>query len=251
MRAATLLMSFILLSPVLAGADLPPELQQKMEALTKESDAIAKQRIRWESVQAALLKQKAEIEATQKAVMQQQDALDQRGAQHNQQAAVQQQHIQKGGCSTKDDGSGVSGGDLSVAQCDKDAKKLNATTADLNADAQSIQAEQMALEAKYAKANQDASDWQAHESQATDHLNAVYHSMNDWLDKVYPIIADSDFRDEVTARNADGYCKNRGLPSGTLSIPTLKRLNDGYRKCLKYMLEAQRKVAPVGATTAP
>jgi len=248
MRAVSLSLSLALLLPVLTRAAMPPELQQKTEALAKESDAIAKQRARWEGVQAALLKQKDEIEANQKAVMAQQDALNQRSAAHNQEAAAQVQRIKSGkqGCGEDDTSQGGSGDDRTNG-CNTNAKVLNQKTGDLNADAAAVKAQQDALEAKYAKANQDASDWQAHESQATDHLNQVYHSMNDWLDKAYPVITDSDFRDEVTARNADAYCENRGLPAGTLSIPTLKRLNDGYRKCLKYVLDAQRKAA-AGAT---
>lgn len=237
------------LVPGLATAALPPDLQQKMESLSKESDAIAKQRLRWEGVQKALLAQKAQIEATQNEIAEAQDALNARGAQHNQQAAAQQQTLKKSGCGKDKDDSGVSGGDLATAQCNKDAKQLNASTTDLNTEAQDIQSQQAALEAKYAKASQDASDWNAHESQATEHLNEVYQSMNDWLDKVYPIITDENFRDEVTARGADAYCENRGLP-GNMSISTAKKLNDGYRKCLKSVLAAEQaatKTAPAAS----
>jgi hypothetical protein len=246
------LLAGALLAPALATAAIPPELQQKFETLTKESDAIAKQRTRWEGVQAALLKQKQEIEANQKAVMAQQDALNQRSAAHNQEAAAQAQRIKSGkqGCSNDDSSQGGSGDDRTNG-CNTNAKTVNQKTGDLNAETEAMKAQQDDLESKYAKANQDASDWQAHESQATDHLNQVYHSMNDWLDRAYPVITDSDFRDEVTARNADVYCENRGLPAGTLSIPTLKRLNDGYRKCLKYVLDAQHKAAAAGAPPAP
>lgn len=250
MRIRVLFITAALL-PGLAAAALPPELQQKMESLSRESDAIAKQRTRWEGVQKALLAQKAQIEAAQNAIAQQQDALNARGAQHNQQAAAQQQTLQKSGCGKdKDDDSGVSGGDLGTAQCNKDAKQLNANSAGLNTEAADIQAQQAALEAKYAKASQDASDWNAHESQATEHLNQVYQSINDWLDRAYPIITDESFRDEVTARGADAYCENHGLPAN-MSISVAKHLNDGYRKCLKYVLDAQRKsadVAPAAAT---
>ena len=249
MRVQTLLIAAALSLPGLAAAAIPPELQQKIESLSRESDTIAKQRLRWEGVQASLLKQKAAIEAAQNDIAQQQDALNARGAQHNQQVSAQQQRIDKGGCGKKDNESGVSGGDLATAQCDKDAKKLNANTADLNAQVADIQAEQDALSAKYAKANQDASDWNAHESEVTEQLNKVYSSMNDWLDRAYPIIVDDGFRDEVAARGEDAACANHGLPPD-MSIATAKRLNDGYRKCLKSMLQAERaaaKAAPAAA----
>ena len=248
MRVHAHLICVSLLLPAVAAAAITPEMQQKIESLSRESDAIAKQRLRWEGVQASMLKQKAEIEASQREITQQQDALNARGAQHNQQVSAQQQRLQKGGCGKQDDGSGVGGGDLSTAQCDKDAKKLNSNSADLNAQVGDIQSQQDALSAKYAKANQDASDWNAHESQVTEQLNKVYRSMNNWLDQAYPVIADDSFRDEVTARGADAVCANRGLPAD-MSISTAKRLSDGYRKCLKTILQAERD-ATVAAPAA-
>ncbi|HSN17359.1 MAG TPA: hypothetical protein VLV87_04035 [Gammaproteobacteria bacterium] len=244
-----LLMGAVLLQPGLATAAITPELHQKIENLTRESDAIARQRLRWEGVQAELLKQKAEIEATQNEIAQQQDALNARGAQHNQQVAAQQQRIHKTGCGKDSDDSGVSGGDLGTAQCDKNAKQVNAGSADLNAQGTDIQAQQDALSAKYAKANQDASDWNAHESQVTAQLNKVYGSMNDWLDRAYPVITDDGFRDEVSARGADAACQNRGLPPN-MSISTAKRLSEGYRRCLKTVLQAEREAAKAASAAS-
>ena len=249
MRIRVLFLAAILL-PGIAAAALPPDLQQRVETLARESDAIAKQRVRWEGVQKALLAQKQAIEAAQNEIAQQQDALNARGTAHNQQAAAQQQHLQKGGCGKDKDDSGVSGGDLGTAQCNKDAKQLNANTADINTEAQDIQSQQATLEARYAKANQDASDWNAHESQATEQLNLVYRSMNDWLDRAYPVIADTDFRDEVSARGADASCANNGLPE-SMSIGTAKHLAEGYRKCFKSVLAAQHdapKAQPAAST---
>ena len=226
-----------MLLPGFAAAAMPPELQAKVEALSKQSDSLYRQRRRWEGVQQALLAQKQQIEAAQKEIDQQQEDLDHKSAAHNQAAAAQQQRLKGGGCGDK------SGGELSNDQCNKDAKQLNAGTKDLNAESADLQSEQAALETRYAKANQDASDWNAHESQATDHLNQVYRGMNEWLDRAYAVIADADFRDEISARNADAQCENKGLPSGTLPIATLERLWDGYRKCLKYVLAAQHEAA--------
>ena len=249
MRVHALIIGAVLLLPGIAAAAMTPEMQQKLESLTRESDAIARQRLRWEGVQKALLAQKAAIEAAQQQILQEQDSLNQRGAQHNQQAASHQQQLKKGGCGKdQDDGSGVSGGDLTQAQCDKDAKKMNADSAGLNAEAKDIQSQQDALSAKYAKANQDASDWNAHESQVTEQLNKVYGSMNDWLDKAYPLVTDDSFRDEVAARGAEAACENHGLPAN-MSIAEMKRLNEAYRKCLKTVLHAER-AAPRRATGA-
>ena len=241
-RLSMLLLAGLLL-PAFAAA-MPPELQAKVETLAKQSDSIAKQRHKWEGVQDALLAQKSKIEAAQKELDQQQEDLSTKSAAHNQAAAAQQQRLANGGCGGKDNSSG---GDLGTSNCNKDAKKLNAGSADLNAESTSLQSEQAALEAKFTKANQDASDWNANESVAVEHLNGVYHDMNAWLDKTYDVITDPDFRDEVTAQKADDYCENKGLPAGTLPIATVKRLSDGYRKCLKYVLEAQQKAA----ATAP
>ena len=239
---SVMLMGAISLSPGLAAAAITPELQQKIASLVKQSDVIAHDRDYWENMQAAMLKQRAEIEAAQNDIAQQQDALNARGAQHNQQVSDQQQRLQKGGCGKQDDSSQVSGGDLGAVQCNKAIKQANANSADLNAQVADIQSQQDALQAKYAKANQDASDWNAHESEVTEHLNKVYRSMNDWLDQAYPVIADEGFRDEVTARGADAVCANHGLPSD-MSIGTAKRLHDGYRKCLKTMLQAEHAAA--------
>ncbi|HEY3644779.1 MAG TPA: hypothetical protein VGM16_05510 [Gammaproteobacteria bacterium] len=233
-RLVCLLLSLTL--PGLAAAAMPPELQARVAALAKQSDSLYKQRRKWEGVQQALLAQKQQIEADQAELGKRQEDLDRMSATHNQAAAAQQQRLKGGGCD-KDKG----GGELGDDQCNKDAKQLNAGTKQLNAESASLETEQAALETKYAKANQDASDWNAHESQATEHLNQVYRGLNDWLDKAYGVITDSDFRDEVTAQGADAQCENKGLPAGTLPIATVKRLADGYRKCLSYVLSAQQQ----------
>ncbi|HEY1773615.1 MAG TPA: hypothetical protein VGH91_10540 [Gammaproteobacteria bacterium] len=234
-----------LLSPMLVAAAMPDVLQQKVQTLTQESDSIAKQRHKWETVQEALMAQKKQIEANQKAVTDAQDALNQRTVSHNQQVATQQQALdaKKSDCQTGDTSAGH------VDDCDKDIKDLNQKTGALNSDVGSVQSDQAKLDAQFAQANQDASDWNAHESLATQHLNEVYQAGNDWLDRAYQVITDSDFRDAVTATGSDAYCENRGLPSGKLSIPTLNRLSEAYRKCLKVVLSADKKTpAPAAAS---
>jgi chromosome segregation ATPase len=243
MRSA-ILFSILLLSPGLVLAAMPDTLQQKAEALAKESDGLLLQRHKWEGVQKALLAQKKQIEDTQKAVMGQEDALNQRSVSHNQQIAAQQAALNsnKSGCNNGGDNSSGHTND-----CDNDIKSLNSKTGDLNADTTTLQSDQAKLDAQYAKANQDASDWNAHESVATEHLNAVYRATNDWLDRAYAVIIDGDFRDAVTAAGADAACENRGLPAEKLRIPTLVRLSDAYRKCLKTVLSATQ-AAPAPAT---
>ena len=235
-----------LLLPALAVAGMPDVLQQKVQGLVSESDSIAKQRHKWETVQQALMAQKQQIEATQKAVEEAQDALNQRTVSHNQQITAQQQALKKNesDCKSGDTSAGH------VDDCDKDIKDLNQKTGNLNADVGSVETDQAKLDAQYAQANQDASDWNAHESLATQHLNDVYRAGNDWLDRAYTVITDSDFRDAVTATGSDAVCENRGLPTTKLSIPTLNRLTDAYRKCLKTVLSAEERApAPAAATT--
>jgi hypothetical protein len=236
-----------ILLPGLAAAAMPQPLQSKVEALAQRADSISKQRHKWEGVQQALMAQKPQIEAAQKELDQQQDDLNSKSAVHNQAAAAQQQRLKDSGCGGKDNGSG---GDLGTANCNKDAKKLNANSADLNTETTGLQSEQTVLEAKFTRANQDASDWNAHESVATQHLNGVYHDMNDWLDSAYEVITDGDFRDEVTARGTDADCENKGLPAGTLPIATVKRLTDSYRKCFRSVLDAQHKSATAAPTSS-
>jgi chromosome segregation ATPase len=231
-----------LLLPSVAAAAMPDVLQQKVQALARESDGIAKQRHKWETVQQALLAQKKQIEATQEAVMNAQDTLNQRSVSHNQQVAAQQEALKKNESGCRNGGEQGSG---HVDDCDKDIKDLNQKTGALDSDVGSVESEQAKLDAQYAQANQDASDWNAHESLATQHLNEVYRAGNDWLDRAYEVITDQDFRDEVTATGSDASCENRGLPAGKLSIPTLVRLSEAYRKCLKTVLSAElRAPAP-------
>lgn len=228
-----------LLLPGLVAAAMPEDLQQKVQALATESDGIAKQRHKWESVQQALMAQKKQIEANQKSVMEAQDALNQRSVSHNQQVAAQQQALKanKSDCQNGDSSAGH------VDDCDTDIKHLNQKTGTLDADVGSVASDQAKLDAQYAAANQTASDWNAHESVATGHLNEVYRAGNDWLDRAYAVVVDQDFRDAVTATGSDAYCENHGLPAGKLSIPTLIRLSDAYRKCLKSVLSAEQKAA--------
>jgi len=235
-----------LMLPGLAAAAMPDTLQQKVQALVKESDGIAKQRHKWETVQQALMAQKQQIEANQKAVENAQDALNQRAVSHNQQVADQQKALKanQSDCEHGDRSAGH------VDDCDNDIKGLNQKTGSLNSDIGSVQTDQAKLDAQYAQANQDASDWNAHESLATQHLNEVYQAGNDWLDRAYGVITDSDFRDAVTATGSDAVCENHGLPTGKLSIPTLNRLSEAYRKCLKTVLSGEAKApAPAAATT--
>ena len=234
-----------LLLPVLVAA-MPQDLQAKVEALVKESDEIAKQRHKWETVQQALMDQKKQIEAEQQAVAQAQDTLNQRAVSHNQQVSAQQKALdaKKSDCQSGDSSAGH------VDDCDKDIKDLNQKTGSLKADVGAVETDQAKLDAQFAQANQDASDWNAHESLATQHLNDTYKAGNDWLDRAYGVITDSDFRDAVTATGSDAVCENRGLPTGKLSIPIMNRLSDAYRKCLKTVLSADKKTpAPAAATT--
>ena len=234
-----------LMLPGVVAAAMPDTLQEKVQALVKESDGIAKQRHKWETVQQALMAQKQQVEAKQKAVEDAQDALNQRTVSHNQQITAQQQALKsnKSNCQYGDTSAGH------VDDCDKDIKDLNQKTGSLNADVGSAQSDQAKLDAQYAQANQDASDWNAHESLATQHLNEVYQAGNDWLDRAYGIITDSDFRDAVTATGSDAVCENHGLPTGKLSIPTLNRLSDAYRKCLKTVLSAEERAPAAAAAT--
>lgn len=240
-----------LMLPGLAAA-MPPDLQTKVEALAREADSLERQRRKWEGVQQALLAQQQQIEDSQKDIQQQQDALEQQRATHDQQAAQHEQALKssKSDCNSGDDSSSEH-----ARECNSGIKDLNQKTSDLNTEATSLEAEQAKLDAQYAKNNQTASDWNANESVAVDHLNTLYHTMNDWLDKAYDVITNGDFRDEVTLQKADAYCVNRGLPAGLLSIETVKRLTDSYRRCLKYVLTQQRKAqhdsAAGGAATPP
>ncbi|HEX7964910.1 MAG TPA: hypothetical protein VF651_04245 [Gammaproteobacteria bacterium] len=242
-----ILLALILLLPVAAHAALPPELQAKLETLAKESDGLAKQRAKWEGVQKALLKQKEEIDAAQNAILQRQAEINQRGVAHNQQAQQQSARLK----SAQQDCANGSNSSGHANDCKNTAQGLNQQTGDLNADAAALKAEQDSLDARYAQANQTASDWNLHEQQAVKQLNAVYRGMNDWLDRAYDMVVNPDFRDEIGARSVDAVCENRGLPSGTLSIPAMNRLSDYYRKCLKSVLAEQKKAAAAAPPSQP
>ncbi|HEX2667822.1 MAG TPA: hypothetical protein VHP13_05565 [Gammaproteobacteria bacterium] len=243
-----ILLVLILLLPVAARAAMPPELQAKLETLAKESDGLAKQRAKWEGVQKALLEQKKDIDESQYTISQRQADLGQRSVAHNQKAGAQNAAL-KGSQDDCNNGGNNSSGHAN--ECNTKIKDINQQTGDINADAAALKAEQDSLDAQYAKANQTASDWNLHERQAVKQLNAVYKGMNDWLDRAYDMVANPDFRDEITARGVDAVCENRGLPSGTLSIATMNRLSDYYRKCLKSVLAEQKKAAAAAPASQP
>lgn len=247
MRLVLLLVLASLL-PLTARAALPPELQAKFETLVKESDGFAKQRAKWEGVQKALLEQKKDIDESQYTISQRQADLSQRSASHNQRASAQSAALKGSQADCNNGGNNSSG---HANECNTKIKDINQETGDLNADAAALKAEQDSLDAQYAKANQTASDWNLHERQAVKQLNVVYKGMNDWLDRAYDMVVNPDFRDEITARGADAVCENRGLPSGTLSIPTMNRLSDYYRKCLKTVLAEQKKAAASAPPSQP
>ncbi len=241
LRSAALLAASMLM--LTAHAGVSGESRSKVGSLILEFNGTTRDLHKWQTAQAALLQQKAAIDATAADLAKRQDALNQLMDAHNAASGQQKQRIAKNRSECNNmgaaDGSNTSG---HVNRCDNEIKKLNKQTAALDAELLPLQTEQTSINVAYTQYNQAANDWSVQEQRTTTALNAVYRSMNDWTDRAEGLILSDTFQTEILAEHWERYCPNRPLPSGVLSIDVITRYADGYDKCLKYV-DAQRHAA--------
>lgn len=214
----------------------------KVESLIREYSDTSRDLHKWRSTQAALLQQKASIDATAGDLAKRQTALNQQMETHNADAEQQKKLLVQSRSDCNNGGNNTSG---HVNECDNNIKKLNKQTAALDSELLPLQTEQTSIDLAYAQYNQTANDWSVQEQQATTALNALYRAMNDWADQAEDLITSDTFQTEILAQHWEKYCPNRPLPSGTLNIDVVTRYADGYDKCLKYV-ESQRRAATHG-----
>jgi len=241
LRSAALLAVSVLMLTAQPGASA--EGQSKVESLIQEFSSTARDLRKWQTAQAALLQQKASIDATAADLAKRQDALNAQMQAHNDRAEQQKQLLAK---SRKECNNGGDNTSEHVNTCDNNIKKLNKQTAALDAELLPLQTEQTDIDVAYTQYNQTANDWAVQEQRTTTALNAVYRSMNDWADRADGLIGSGPFQTEILAEHWEKYCPNRGMPSGVLSIDAVMRYANTYDKCLKYVQSQRHAAAPQG-----
>ena len=220
--------------------------QDKADPLIHEFADITHDLPTLQAAQAALVQQKAGIDATAAELAKRQDALNQQMDAHNAASEQQKQQIAKSRkeCNNMGaaDGTNTSG---HVNKCDNEIKRLNTQTATLDAELLPLQTQQTSIDLAYTQYNQAANDWSVKEQQTTTALNSLYRALNHWADEADGLIGSESFQTEIYADHAERYCPRHGLPSGTLHIEELTRYADGADRCLKY-IAAQRRAAHAG-----
>ena len=231
---------------LLAGtAEASGEAQSKVESLIQEFNSTARDLHRLQTVQAALLQQKATIDAMAGDLAKRQDILNQQMDAHNAASEQQKQQIARNRkeCNNMGaaDGTNTSG---HVNKCDNEIKRLNKQTTALDAELLPLQSQQTSIDLAYAQYNQIANDWSVKEQQTTTALNAVYRSMNDWADRAESLISSGPFQAEMLAEHWEKNCPNLAMPSRMLSIDEVMRFANTYDKCLKHVESRRRALTP-------
>ena len=210
--------------------------QSRVETLIQEFSSTSRDLHKWQTAQAALLQQKAAIDATAADLAKRQATLNQQMETHNAAAEQQKQLLVQSRSECNNGGNNTSG---HVNECDNNIKKLNKQTAALDSELLPLQTEQTSIDVAYSQYNQTANDWSVQEQQTTTALNALYRSMNDWADQAEELITSDSFQTEILAEHWEKECPNRSMPGRTLSIDEVTRYANLYDKCLKYV-EGQR-----------
>lgn len=234
---ALIAMSVLLGCPAVAA---PPAGQDKVSSLIYGFADISGDLHKLQAQQAALVQQRAAIDASGADLAKRQDALNQQAQAHNEQAADQQKNLaaSQSACTGPDNSSTA----MHVKDCDEVIKKLNKQSAEINASMAPLQAQQSELDLAYGQYNQSANDWSVQEQQNTTSLNSLYRSLNDWADQADALITSESFQDEILVDHAEKYCPRHGLSSGTLSVQKLTQYADSADRCLKH-IAAERRAA--------
>ena len=210
--------------------------QSRVEILIQEFSSTSRDLHKWQTAQAALLQQKAAIDATAADLAKRQATLNQQMETHNAAAEQQKQLLVQSRSECNNGGNNTSG---HVNECDNNIKKLNKQTAALDSELLPLQTEQTSIDVAYSQYNQTANDWSVQEQQTTTALNALDRAMNGWADQAEELITSDSFQTEILAEHWEKDCPNRSMPGRTLSIDEVTRYANLYDKCLKYV-ESQR-----------
>ena len=201
------------------------------QAMLEQGVAITRERKSLESQQAALLKQKADLDAAGKVLDQQQAALNQEIETNNEAIA---QHNGKPGQSQSDCKPGETGASQ-TQQCNQDAKTLNQTTGSLAAQQAALKQRQADLDAAYQRHGQDAAGWNEREQKTVTRLNTVYQGQNNWMDAANSLIVSDAFQALLTQADAGKRCSGTVPTSDRLTLTQLQKYADAIVGCLGYV----------------
>ncbi|MFI4920242.1 MAG: hypothetical protein ACHQAZ_01220 [Gammaproteobacteria bacterium] len=214
----------------------PAAGQEKADSLIREFSDISRDLHRLQTTQAALVQQKAAIDATAADLAKRQDDLNQQEQAHNQLATEQKQALDqnKSQCNNKDflDGKNTL---QHVNDCDNAIKKLNTQTVAIDVGTLPLQTQQTGLDLAYAQYNQTTNDWNVQEQETMTALNSVYRAMNDWADQADDLMTSQGFRNEMYVNHAEKYCSQHELPDGVIDVEELLRYANSADGCLKYV----------------
>ena len=216
-------------------------LNNGVKSLLEQGISISRERRNLETQQAALLKQKTELDAAGTALGQQQAALNQ-DIEANNQAITQHNGKQDQNQSSCQQGNGSAG---QTNDCNKDIKTLNVSRADLKAQQDTLKRRQDELNAAYQRHGQDAQAWNDKEQKTVTRLNAVYQGQNNWMDAANSLIASDAFQALMTETNAGSRCSNT-VPKGDRITPALlRKYAEAIVGCLSYVAKHSAD-APAG-----
>src|SRR5579859_5514952 len=211
--------------------------------LIKDYASISRDLRKAQQTQAALLKQKAALDARGAELSGRQQGLNAETETHNS-VAVQQQKDLDTAKTRCNNGGLVDGKDTPqhVDDCGNAAKKLNKITLQVNAGVKPLQSRQTQLDLEFGLYNQAANDWTVQEQQTMTSLNTLYRALNSWADRADNLMGSAPFQEEMEMNHADQACAHRALPDGMLSIEELQRYAADADRCLKYVA-GERKLA--------
>ncbi len=231
----------VLLSACAATAQASaPAANSGVQSMLEQGTSISRERRSLEAQQAALLKQKGDLDAAGQALDQQQAALNQEIEANNQ--AITQQTGKTGQNQT--DCQQGKGGAGQTTQCNQDIKTLNVSRADLKAQQDALKQRQDDLNAAYQRHGQDVQAWNDKEQKTVARLNAVYQSQNNWMDAANSLILGDAFQALVAQVNAGRRCSDTVPKGNRLTLTQLQKYADAIVGCLGYVSKHSADAPP-------
>lgn len=234
LRNLVLLMAVALL-PAAAWADA----RDKVSMLLRDYGSISRDLQKAQSAQAALLRQKASLDARGSALTKRQDELNAH-AHYVAPAPANPQQAPDTDQSRCDNQARAGGKGAPPKGCDNKSRKLKKLGFGADVGALAPETPQTELDLEFSQYDEAAHDWNAQEQQTITALNGLYRSLNDWADRAEGLVTSDPFQAEIRAEHWERYCPDRAMPSGVLGIDAVMDFAEGYANCLKYVA-ARRK----------
>lgn len=231
----------VLLSACAATAQATsPAVNSGVQSMLEQGTSISRERRSLEAQQAALLKQKSDLDAAGEALDVQQAALNQ-DIEANNQAITQQTGKTSQNQTDCQQGKGGAG---QTNQCNQDIKTLNTSRVDLKAQQDVLKQRQDDLNAAYQRHTQDAQAWNDKEQKTVTRLNAVYQSQNNWMDAANSLITGDAFQALVTQTNAASRCSGTVPKGNRITSALLQKYADTIVGCLSYVVKHAADAPP-------